>query len=118
MDCPYSPFSFRPLDPVWLDTEKKVMAATSCWLKCLMPDPATQADNPECWVRVDSGLTAITELEPGYITGPLSSVWREWVNWCVEFGIQPDSVIGVPHDMLEIRDLYFDKLKLIFEGAK
>jgi hypothetical protein len=50
-------------------------------------------------------------------TGALSSVWREWVNWLVEFGIEPDAIVAVPYDwrlpgaMLEERDLYFHKLK-------
>lgn len=49
--------------------------------------------------------------------GPASSVWREWVNWCVEFGIEADAIVAVPYDwrlsgpMLEKRDLYFHKLK-------
>ncbi|XP_062220699.1 phospholipid--sterol O-acyltransferase isoform X3 [Phragmites australis] len=103
LDCPYSPFDFNPLDSVWLDT--------------------TKTDHPECKSRPDSGLSAITELDPGYITGPLSSVWKEWVKWCVEFGIEANAIIAVPYDwrlppsMLEERDLYFHKLKLTFEIA-
>lgn len=51
------------------------------------------------------------------ITGPLSSVWKEWVKWCIEFGIDANAIIAVPYDwrlsasMLEERDLYFHKLK-------
>lgn len=121
--CPFSPFQFNPLDPVWLDTQK-VVAVPSCWLRCMMLDPATQADDPECKSRVDTGLSAITELDPGYITGPLSSVWREWINWSAEFGVDVDAIIAAPYDwrlyprMLEERDLYFHKLKLVFEGAR
>ncbi|GJM87323.1 hypothetical protein PR202_ga03264 [Eleusine coracana subsp. coracana] len=54
---------------------------------------------------------------------PLSSVWKEWVKWCVEFGIEANAIIAVPYDwrlppsMLEERDLYFHKLKLTFEIA-
>ena len=39
------------------------------------------------------------------------------MNWCVEFGMEPDSLIAMPYDwrlyprMLEERDLYFHKLK-------
>jgi hypothetical protein len=56
-------------------------------------------------------------------SGPLSSVWKEWVKWCVEFGIEANAIIAVPYDwrlppsMLEERDLYFHKLKLTFETA-
>lgn len=51
--------------------------------------------------------------------GPLSSVWKEWVKWCIEFGIEPNAIIAAPYDwrlsptMLEERDLYFHKLKYV-----
>lgn len=122
LDCPFSPLDFRPLDPVWLDT-RKVISVPNCWLKCMLLEPYNQTDHPECKSRADSGLAAITELDPGYITGPLSSVWREWVDWCVEFGIEADAIIAAPYDwrlsgpMLEERDLYFYRLKSTFELA-
>ncbi|MCL7035927.1 hypothetical protein MKW94_025609 [Papaver nudicaule] len=122
LDCPYSPLDFNPLDAVWLDSTK-LLSAVNCWLKCMLLDPYNQTDHPECKSRPDSGLSAITELEPGYITGPLSSVWKEWVRWCIEFGIEANAIIAVPYDwrlsasMLEERDLYFHKLKITFETA-
>ncbi|XP_026660396.1 phospholipid--sterol O-acyltransferase-like isoform X3 [Phoenix dactylifera] len=122
LDCPYSPLDFNPLDPVWLDTTR-VLSAVNCWLKCMLLDPYNQTDHPECKSRPDSGLSAITELDPGYITGPLSSVWKEWLKWCIEFGIEANAIIAVPYDWrlsaskLEERDLYFHKLKLTFETA-
>ncbi|XP_057858756.2 phospholipid--sterol O-acyltransferase isoform X2 [Cryptomeria japonica] len=122
LDCPFSCLNFHPLDSVWLDT-RKVISVVNCWLKCMMLDPYNQTDNPECKSRPDAGLSAITELDPGYITGPLSSVWRDWVKWCVEFGIDANAILAVPYDwrlsasMLEERDLYFHKLKLTFETA-
>ncbi|KAG6750284.1 hypothetical protein POTOM_047388 [Populus tomentosa] len=122
LDCPYSPLDFNPLDLVWLDTTK-LLSAVNCWLKCMLLDPYNQTDHPECKSRPDSGLSAITELDPGYITGPLSSVWKDWVKWCIEFGIEANSIIAVPYDwrlspsMLEERDLYFHRLKLTFETA-
>ncbi|AQK97350.1 hypothetical protein ZEAMMB73_Zm00001d011601 [Zea mays] len=85
----------------------------------MLLEPYNQIDHPECKSRPDSGLSAITELDPGYITGPLSSVWKEWVKWCVEFGIEANAIIAVPYDwrlppsMLEERDLYFHKLKFV-----
>lgn len=54
-----------------------------------------------------------------FLEGPLSSVWKEWVKWCIEFGIEANAIIAVPYDwrlspsMLEERDLYFHKLKLV-----
>ncbi|XVE77959.1 hypothetical protein DITRI_Ditri13aG0106000 [Diplodiscus trichospermus] len=122
LDCPYSPLDFNPLDLVWLDSTK-LLSAVNCWLKCMLLDPYNQTDHPECKSRPDGGLSAITELDPGYITGPLSSVWKEWVKWCIEFGIEANSIIAVPYDwrlppsLLEERDLYFHKLKLTFETA-
>ncbi|XP_051118588.1 phospholipid--sterol O-acyltransferase-like isoform X2 [Andrographis paniculata] len=120
LDCPYTPLDFNPLDLVWLDTTK-LLSAVNCWLKCMMLEPYNQTDHPECKSRPDSGLSAITELDPGYITGPLSSVWKDWVRWCIEFGIKANSIIAAPYDWrlppakLEERDLYFHKLKLTFE---
>lgn len=122
LDCPFSPLDFHPLDSVWLDT-RKVISVVNCWLKCMMLDPYNQTDHPECRSRPDTGLSAITELDPGFITGPLSSVWREWVQWCVEFGVEANAILAVPYDWrlpasrLEERDLYFHKLKLTFETA-
>ncbi|PWA99897.1 hypothetical protein CTI12_AA001530 [Artemisia annua] len=87
----------------------------------LLRKPATP--KPECKYRPDSGLSAITELDPGVITGPLSSVWKEWVKSCIEFGIGANAILAVPYDWrlfpskLEERDLYFHKLKLTFETA-
>ncbi|KAJ8749147.1 hypothetical protein K2173_013754 [Erythroxylum novogranatense] len=120
LDCPYSPLDFNPLDLVWLDTTK-LLSAVNCWLKCMVLDPYNQTDHPECKSRPDSSISAITELDPGYITGPLSSVWKEWIKWCIQFGIEANAIIAVPYDwrlspsMLEKRDLYFHRLKLTFE---
>ncbi|WOG81734.1 hypothetical protein DCAR_0100885 [Daucus carota subsp. sativus] len=122
LDCPYTPLDYNPLDLVWLDTTK-LLSAVNCWLKCMLLDPYNQTDNPECKSRADTGLSAITELDPGYITGPLSSIWKEWVTWCIEFGVEANAVIAAPYDWrlspakLEERDLYFHKLKLTFETA-
>nr|CAN69584.1 hypothetical protein VITISV_006259 [Vitis vinifera] len=115
LDCPYSPLDFNPLD--------LLLSAVNCWLKCMLLDPYNQTDHPECKSRPDSGLSAITELDPGYITGPLSSVWKEWIKWCIEFGIEPNAILAVPYDWrlsaskLEERDLYFHQLKITFETA-
>ncbi|XP_074577046.1 phospholipid--sterol O-acyltransferase [Curcuma longa] len=120
LDCPYSPLDFYPLDLVWIDSTR-ILSAVNCWLKCMLLDPYNQTDHPECKSRPDNGLSAITELCPGYITGPLSSVWKEWLTWCIEFGIEANAIIAVPYDWrlsaskLEERDLYFHKLKLTFE---
>lgn len=49
----------------------QLFSAVNCWLKCMLLDPYNQTDHPECKSRPDSGLSAITELDPGYITGRL-----------------------------------------------
>ncbi|XP_024533140.1 phospholipid--sterol O-acyltransferase [Selaginella moellendorffii] len=123
LDCPFSPLNFNPLDPVWLDT-RKVLSVPYCWMKCMVLDPVNQTDHPECKSRPDSGIAAISELDPGYITGPLSSVWKDWVAWCVEFGIEAESIVAAPYDWrlagsaLEARDLYFHRLRLTFETCR
>ncbi|KAI5084356.1 hypothetical protein GOP47_0000525 [Adiantum capillus-veneris] len=122
LDCPFSPLDFKPLDSVWLDS-RKVISVTNCWLKCILLDPYNQTDHPECSSRPDTGLSAITEIDPGYITGALSTVWREWVHWLVEFGIDANVVTPMPYDwrlpgsLLEKRDMYFYRLKIAFETA-
>ncbi|KAL6564070.1 hypothetical protein OROHE_005310 [Orobanche hederae] len=122
LDCPYSPLDFNPLDLVWLDSTK-LLSAVNCWLKCMLLDPYNQTDHPECKSRPDSGLSAITELDPGYITGPLSSVWKEWVKWCIEFGIEANAIIAAPYDWrlspakLEERDLLTFETALKLRGG-
>ncbi|KAM7266538.1 hypothetical protein ACFE04_004435 [Oxalis oulophora] len=39
----------------------------------MLLDPITQKDHPECKSRADDGLSAITEIDPGYIKDHLSS---------------------------------------------
>uniref|UniRef100_A0A0D9VMJ3 Aminotransferase-like plant mobile domain-containing protein n=1 Tax=Leersia perrieri TaxID=77586 RepID=A0A0D9VMJ3_9ORYZ len=79
LDCPYSPFDFNPLDSVWLDTAK-LLSAVNCWLKCMLLDPYNQTDHPECKSRPDSGLSAITELDPGYITEIAPKHYIRWLD--------------------------------------
>ena len=49
----------------------------------------------------------------------MSSVWREWVQWCVEFGVEANAILVIPYEWrllasrLEERDLYFHKLKSV-----
>lgn len=55
----------------------QLLSAVNCWLKCMLLDPYNQTDHAECKSRPDSGLSAITELDPGYITGML---WHFYSN--------------------------------------
>lgn len=52
----------------------QLLSAVNCWIKCIILDPSNETDHPECKSRPDSGLSAITELDPGYITGILHFV--------------------------------------------
>ncbi|GJU50596.1 reverse transcriptase domain-containing protein [Tanacetum coccineum] len=59
----------------------------------------------------------------GNLESSNASVWKEWVKWCIEFGIEANAILAVPYDWrlypskLEERDLYFHKLKLTFKTA-
>nr|GMD09498.1 aspartic proteinase A1-like isoform X2 [Ipomoea batatas] len=86
LDCPYWSLNFNLPDLVLLDTTK-LLSTVNCWPKCRLLDPYNQTDYPECKSRPDTGLSAIAKLDPGYIIGPLSSVWKEWIKWCSEFGV-------------------------------
>ena len=55
----------------------------------MLLDPYNQTDHPDCKSRPDSGLSAITELDPGYITG-IFSTHNGWL--CTSCGAV--SVIG------------------------
>lgn len=57
-----------------------MLSVLNCWLKCMLLDPITQADHPECKSRPDTGLSAITELDPGYITGM-------WIGLCISTAV-------------------------------
>lgn len=47
-------------------------------------------------------------------------MWKDWIKWCIEFGIEANAIIAVPYDwrlapsMLEERDLYFHRLKFVY----
>lgn len=56
----------------------QLLSAVNCWLKCMLLDPYNQTDHAECKSRPDSGLSAITELDPGYITGMRLDKYRMW----------------------------------------
>ncbi len=124
-DCPGNLLDFNLHDDVWLDVAK-VLGTKSCFLHCMGLDPETAADptDPDCRVRPDQGLDAITELNPGVITGPLSVVWKELINLLLELGFEPEKTLLVaPYDfriaprLLERRDAYFTRLKQTIENA-
>ena len=123
-DCPYGP-NFQLGDAAWLSTSQ-VLLARQCWLQCMSNiDPLTQDDlNSGCKARVDEGLDAIAELDPGYLTGPLSNVWRTLIEMYAEMGFEPGrTMFAAPYDFrlpnarLEQRDAFFLRLKSNIESA-
>ena len=66
----------------------QLLSAVNCWLKCMLLDPYNQTDHPDCKSRPDSGLSGITELDPGYITGVFSFIYFMWkMCFCKVFGL-------------------------------
>ena len=68
--------------------------------------------------RAVQGLEAISELDPGVVTGPLSTVWRSLIHDLVDhFELDPDQLIVATYDWrlppskLQDRDKYFYALK-------
>ena len=71
----------------------------------------------ESCCRAAEGLASIAELDPGFVTGPLSVVWRALTDELVEdFDLGPDKLIvasydwRIPPSRLQQRDLFFWKL--------
>ena len=69
-------------------------------------------------VRAAQGLEAVSELDPGMVTGPLSTVWRSIIHDLVDhFELNPDQLLVTTYDWrlppskLQQRDKYFDSLK-------
>jgi hypothetical protein len=85
-------------------------------------DPFTQADAPQCRIRPDDGLDAITQLEPGLILGPLSDVFGTLVESLTAMGLQPKrTLVAMPYDwrlapeMNELRDGFYSGLRIQIE---
>ncbi|GLJ06790.1 hypothetical protein SUGI_0048270 [Cryptomeria japonica] len=79
-----------------------IISIVNYWLKCMMLDPYNQTDNPKCKSRPDADLSAITKLDPSYITAPLSSVWRmQLASMCRTPHNLPTSSLPKEHGVLE-----------------
>lgn len=72
----------------------------------------------ECKLRAAEGLASISELDPGLVTGPMSTIWRAIIKDLVEhFDLGPDEIIVAPYDwrlpalQMQKRDKYFFNLK-------
>ncbi|CAH0489731.1 unnamed protein product [Peronospora farinosa] len=103
-------------DRMWIDVAR-VLAQTECWINCMKLDHITQ-DEVECKLRAAQGLEAISELDPGIVTGPLSTVWRNIIHDLVDhFELDPEQLLVATYDWrlppskLQQRDKYFGSLK-------
>merc|ERR1719272_143168 len=71
-------------DSVWVHTPM-IVGQRACFLRCMKlvngTDPVPGADGMgACKVRADEGLDAISKLDPGIITGPLTDVWWTFIQ--------------------------------------
>ncbi|RLN96699.1 hypothetical protein BBJ28_00006507 [Nothophytophthora sp. Chile5] len=105
-------------DRLWIDVAR-VLAQGDCWIRCLQLHIANQTEI-ECKLRyvATQGIEAISELDPGLVTGPLSTVWRSIIHDLVKhFELDPDELIVATYDWrlppskLQERDKYFYSLK-------
>lgn len=120
-DC--FPFSYNLADRVWIDVAK-ILGAPTCWVECMKLVPEDLSDPPNgCKLRPGEGMTAIGELDPGILTGPLSTVWQEFVRAMVEiFDYEPGTtIVAAPYDFrlapskLQERDYFFRSLMVKIE---
>ncbi|POM61609.1 Phospholipid-diacylglycerol acyltransferase Plh1, partial [Phytophthora palmivora] len=103
-------------DRLWVDVAR-VLAQGDCWIRCMKLDITTQEER-ECKLRAAQGLEAVSELDPGIVTGPLSTVWRSIIHDLVDhFELDPDQLVVATYDWrlppskLQERDKYFYSLK-------
>lgn len=131
---------------LWIDVAR-ILAQSDCWIRCMKLHPANQSEIA-CklrYVRVyvywvagvywvspthtpplscvgsssaADGMAAISELDPGLLTGPLSEVWGSLIRDLVDtFGLGPNELVIAPYDWrlppskLQERDKYFTSLK-------
>ena len=80
----------------------QMVAVPSCWLKCIMLNPEDQRDNPECRSRADSGLTAITELDPGMITGSSRPQAHQLLHMSANWRTYPSGNLGTVQDLCRL----------------
>ena len=79
---------------------------------------ANDTDPADCKLRPDEGLGAIGELSPNHIFSPATSVYTPLIRFLSdELGYDSNDIIPAPFDWrlapsnIEIRDLFFTKLK-------
>ncbi|TMW65821.1 hypothetical protein Poli38472_003586 [Pythium oligandrum] len=107
-------------DRLWIDVTR-ILAQGECWLSCMKLHMVNQSE-VACKLRAAEGLSAISELDPGIVTGPLSTIWRGLIQDLVDqFHLGPDEIVVAPYDWrlpparLQSRDKFFLKLKAQIE---
>lgn len=87
-----------------------------------MLNTENQTDPVDCKLRPVGSIEAISELDPGQITGPLSAIFRDIIDLLVgEYNYDTTSLAAAPYDwrlppkVLEERDRYFTALKATIE---
>ncbi|KAL6071761.1 Phospholipid--sterol O-acyltransferase [Balamuthia mandrillaris] len=110
-------------DRLWLDV-RKLVAAPECWLTCMTLNADDQSDGPECKVRPGEGLSAIAQLDHGFITGAFSTIWRQLIEHMVaELGYDPGTTVNaapydfrLPPSVMDARDNFFSDMMVKIES--
>jgi len=111
-------------DRVWLDVAHVLYDSfrENCWVECMKVETYNQTDPPDCKLRAVSSIEAISELDPGQFTGPLSAIFRHIIDALVDnYAYDPTTLAAAPYDWrlppikLEERDHYFSNLKTTIE---
>lgn len=102
---------------LWIDVAR-ILAQGDCWVRCMKLHMANQSEI-DCKLRAADGVAAVSELDPGLLTGPLSTIWGTLIRDLVEqFDLGPDQLVVAPYDWrlppskMQQRDKYFSSLKM------
>ncbi|KAF1334164.1 Phospholipid sterol acyl transferase 1, partial [Globisporangium splendens] len=102
-------------DRLWIDVAR-ILAQGDCWVQCMKLHMVNQSE-VECKLRAGEGTSAISELDPGIVTGPLSNVWGSMIRDLIDqFELGPEQLIVAPYDWrlppskMQERDNYFYSL--------
>ncbi|EQC30059.1 hypothetical protein SDRG_12334 [Saprolegnia diclina VS20] len=109
-------------DRMWIDVGR-LLSQTDCWERCMKLHTRNQSDIA-CKLRAGDGISAITELAPGLVTGPLSVVWRHVIETLTgHFDMGPHQLMVAAYDwrlppsMLQERDHFFYTMLKRIEDA-
>jgi phospholipid:diacylglycerol acyltransferase len=107
----------KPGSRVWVNVAQMV-AAPQCWIDCMKLHLNQSDSSHHCKSRPDEGLRAITVLDPGIITGPLSAVWSDFFSFLTKnWDYDPQTLSTLTYDwrlapsLLDSRDDYWRRLK-------